>query len=250
MSGAADVTLIVNWNFERRPPHSRQAQTMTDRVMAQRPDVVCLTEAYEGSTVALGGHEIGSRGATWSFNRRDGERLVALWSSRPWLDVDMAGNDGTAAGGYISGITDTAKGPTRVIGVCAPHHAASQIGAIDKAHMWTEQIAFWKGLAMVLGARDLNVPTILLGDFNQYVPRIWGSKAAHAAMLHALGDLRVATDGPISEIGEPTIDHVAHSSDLAAREVRGLSRFGDDGRALSDHFGIVVRLASRADGSE
>lgn len=239
------MTSFLNWNFERRPPHSRQAATMVDRVVAQRPDVVCLTEAYEGSTVALGGHEIADRGATWSFNRRDGERLVALWSPQPWRDVDMEGNAGTATGGYISGITDTPTGPMRVIGICAPHHAASQVGAVEKARMWTEQIAFWHGLAKLLGARDTSVPTILLGDFNQYVPRIWGSKAAHAAMLAALDDLHVATGGPISGIDKPTIDHVACTPDLMSKEVRGLSRFDDDGRPLSDHFGIVMRVVPK-----
>jgi hypothetical protein len=242
-SGSANVTVIVNWNFERRPPRSRQATTMMSRIIAQRPDIACLTEAYEGSTVALGGHEIADRGATWSFNRRDGERLVLLWSSQPWRDVDVAGNAGTATGGYISGITDTPTGSMRVIGICAPHHAASQVGAVEKARMWTEQIAFWDGLAKLLGARDTSVPTILLGDFNQYVPRIWGAKAAHAAMLLALDDLLVATAGPISGIDKPTIDHVTYTSDLAPNEVRGLSRFDDDGRALSDHFGVVMRVA-------
>ena len=219
---------------------------MMDRIVAQGADVVCLTEAYDGSTGALGGHEIADRGATWSFNRRDGERLVVLWSSQPWRDVDVAGNAGTATGSYVSGVTDTPTGSMRVIGICAPHHAASRVGAVEKARMWTEQTAFWDGLAKLLGVRDRSVPTILLGDFNQYVPRIWGAKTAHAAMLLALDDLLVATAGPISGIDKPTIDHVAHTSDLAPQEVIGLSRFDDEGRALSDHFGVVVRFASAA----
>ena len=233
---------FVNWNIERRAPQSRQASMLTERAVAQRPDVICLTEAHEASTAMLGGHETADRGATWAFDRRDGERLVALWSPRPWRDVDI-GNEGTATGGLISGITATPVGTVRVVGICAPHHAASQIGAAEKARMWTEQIAFWNGLAKLITARDRSIPTVLLGDFNQYVPRIWGSKAAHAAMQAALDDLRVATGGPISGIDKPTIDHVAHTPNLAPQEVLGLSRFDDDGRALSDHFGVVARLA-------
>lgn len=238
------MTVVVNWNFERRGPNSRQAATLMDRIAVERPDVVCLTEAHEGSTTVLGGHEIAARGATWSFNRRESERLVVLWSSEPWRDVDVAGNVGTATGGYVSGVAESPNGPIRVVGICAPHHAASQVGAAEKARMWSEQIAFWDGLATLLSARDRRSPTILLGDFNQYVPRIWGSKAAHAAMQRSLCDLRIATDGPIREIDEPTIDHVVHSADLAPRALRGLSRFDDDGRALSDHFGIVMRLTA------
>lgn len=213
---------------------------MVERIVAQRPDVVCLTEAHDGSTTSLGGHEIADRGATWSNNRRDGERLALLWSPNPWWDVEVMGNEGTTTGGYIAGVTDTPVGPIRVIGICAPHHAASQIGAVTKARLWTEQIVFWSGLASLITGRDRRVPTILLGDFNQYVPRIWGAKAAHAAFLSALDGMLVATGGPITGIEKPTIDHVAHTSDLTTREVRGLSRFDEDGRALSDHFGIVV----------
>lgn len=233
---------FVNWNIERRAPQSRQASMLIERAVAQRPDVICLTEAHEASTAMLGGHEIADRGATWAFDRRDGERLVALWSPSPWRDVDM-GNEDTAPGGLVSGVTATPVGTVRVVGICAPHHAASQIGAAEKARMWTEQVAFWNGLAKLVAARNRSIPTVLLGDFNQYVPRVWGSKAAHAAMLTALDDLRVATGGPISGIDNPTVDHVAHTPDLAPQEVIGLSRFDDDGRALSDHFGVVARLA-------
>ena len=236
------IATFVNWNIERRAPHSCQASVLVERAVAQQPDVICLTEAYEGSTVILGGHEIADRGATWSFERREGERLVALWSPNPWRDVN-AGNADTATGGFISGVTTTPVGSVRVVGICAPHHAASQVGATEKARLWTEQVAFWTGMTKLIATRDRGTPTVLLGDFNQYIPRIWGSKAAHAEMLAALDDLRVATGGPISGIDEPTIDHVAHTPDLVPQEVLGLSRFGDDGRALSDHFGAIARFA-------
>lgn len=234
---------LLNWNFERHAPHSRQAGVMIERAVAQRPNVICLTEAHSGSTASLGGHEIADRGATWSTDRRDGERLALLWSANPWRDVDAAGNDGTRTGGHISGTTDTTMGAVRVIGICAPHHAASQVGTGEKARLWTEQVIFCNGLANLISTRDRGIPTVVLGDFNQYVPRIWGSKAAHSAMLVALDDVRLATCGPISGSDEPTIDHVAHTPDLAAQKVIGLSRFDDDGRALSDHFGVVARLA-------
>lgn len=86
---------------------------MMERVVESRPDLICLTEAYEGSTAPLGGHEIADLGAAWSNSRHDGESLALLWSPNPWDEVDAVGNDGTATGGYISGITDTHAGPMR-----------------------------------------------------------------------------------------------------------------------------------------
>ena len=111
------MTVVVNWNFERRGPNSRQAATMMDRIATEHPDVVCLTEAHEGSTTMLDGHEIAARGATWSFNRRESERLVVLWSSHPWRDVDAAGNDGTATGGAGGTRIDAALQRLRALSV-------------------------------------------------------------------------------------------------------------------------------------
>lgn len=240
-------TTLLTWNVERRTPQSRRAGVLIERIAAQCPDVVCLTETFEGSTAPLGGYEISDRGAAWSLDRRDGERLVALWSQAPWRDIRV-GDAETATGGLISGVTDTPLGPVCVIGICAPHHAASRIGAPEKAGQWTEQIVFWSGLSKAIATRDRAVPTVVLGDFNQFAPRIWGSKAAHAAMLLALNDLTLATVGPIDGVGEPSVDHVAHTAEWAPRRVIGLSRFDGDGRALSDHFGVAARFVSGVPG--
>jgi hypothetical protein len=56
------MTTVLNWNVERRTPHTRQAGVMIERAAARRPDVICLTEAYDGSTASLGGYEIADRG--------------------------------------------------------------------------------------------------------------------------------------------------------------------------------------------
>ena len=128
------------------------------------------------------------------------------------------------------------------MGICAPHHAASPLGRAERAPMWSEQVAFWRGLEAVRRGLDPATPTLVVGDFNQFAPRIWGSKAASAAMFAALEGLEVTTAGVIAGVGEPTIDHVACSRGLRAAEVRGVSRFAEDGSALSDHFGVVVRL--------
>lgn len=236
------VATLLTWNIERRAPQSRRAGVIMGRIAAQRPDVVCLTEAFEGSTSALAGHEILDRGAAWSLDRRDGERLVALWSQTPWRDIRL-GNAETATGGFISGVTDTPLGPVCVIGICAPHHAASRIGAAERARQWSEQIVFWSGLSKAVATRDRAVPTVVLGDFNQFAPRVWGSKAAHSAMLVALSDISLATVGPIDGVGEPSVDHIAHTREWVPQRVTGLSRFDGDGRALSDHFGVAARFA-------
>lgn len=232
---------LFNWNLERQPPGSRRAAALLARIADARPDVACLTEAFEGSAAGLGGHAVSLAGASWASRRRDDERLVVLWSRAPWREVAVGGA-GTEAGACLSGVTETPLGAVRVVGICAPHHAASPVGRAERAPMWSEQAAFWRGLAAVLRGLDPATPTIVVGDFNQFAPRIWGSKAASAAMFAALEGLEVATAGLIAGVGEPTLDHMACSRGLRAAAVRGVSRFGEDGAALSDHFGVVVVL--------
>ena len=216
---------------------------MMDRMMSVAPEVACLTEAFEDSTRALGGYAIAERGARWSIKRHEDERLVVLWSETPWRDVAPAA-PGTEGGACLVATTDTPLGSIRVVGVCAPHHAASPVGRAARAPMWSEQISFWRGLGGVLEGQDSVLPLVVLGDFNQYLPRIWGSKTASAAMLSALGRLHIVTEGIVPGIGEPTIDHLACTDDLALEQIEGLSRFADDGSALSDHFGLAVRLST------
>jgi endonuclease/exonuclease/phosphatase family metal-dependent hydrolase len=57
------------------------------------------------------------------------------------------------------------------------------------------------------------------------------------------GRLERATRGIIPAVNLPSIDHVAHSPDLLAASVQGLSNRSDEaGAPLSDHFGVVAEL--------
>ncbi|MBU6373232.1 MAG: endonuclease/exonuclease/phosphatase family protein [Alphaproteobacteria bacterium] len=233
--------IIANWNFERRGPQTRKAQIMMERLADARPDLVCLTEAYEGSTQAFGGCEVSVRGVVWS-KAKGGERKVVLWSPAPWRDVDLAGPPGCAAGAYLSGVTRVAGQDVVVIGVCIPYAFASPLGLEPRAKPWTQHIAFLHGLQLAIAERPRGMPCIVMGDYNQFVPRTWGSKAAAAALQAALADLKVGTAGPMPSVDRPAIDHIAHSAHLTCESVVTLSNIGPQGERLSDHYGVVGRF--------
>jgi hypothetical protein len=233
--------IVATWNFERRGPHTPKAQTMMDRLSAERPALVCLTEAHEGSTAALGGHEIAVRGVVWS-RAKETERKVVLWSAQPWRGLDIAGPNGCEAGAYLSGVTNVNGVDVWVVGVCIPYSFASPLGAEPRARPWSQHITYLRGLKTAIENRPRDLPCIVLGDYNQFVPRIWGSKAAAAALSDALGDLLVSTSGPMKGLAKPAIDHIAHCGKLSAANVRTLSNIGDRGERLSDHYGMVVDL--------
>ncbi|MFN7056462.1 endonuclease/exonuclease/phosphatase family protein [Hyphomonas sp.] len=54
---------IVNWNIERHAPSKWRAKSLLAEIAELDPDVLCLTEAWEESAAALGGHAISAPGA-------------------------------------------------------------------------------------------------------------------------------------------------------------------------------------------
>jgi endonuclease/exonuclease/phosphatase family metal-dependent hydrolase len=243
--GPRALARILTWNIERRAPETRQALIMMERIAALAPDVVCLTEAFEGSTAVLGGFEISVKGVSWS-REASAERKVVLWSREPWTAVDLEGNSDLQCGAFAAATTTTPAGDIRVMGVCIPYHFASPFGVSTKARPWSQHLRFLMGLQRVVADRPRDHAAVVLGDFNQYVPRIWGSKAASAALDLALKDLVICTAGMIEVVDRPAIDHIALSSELLPSNRLGIDEHDEDGRKLSDHFGIslIVEMQS------
>ncbi|MER9456575.1 endonuclease/exonuclease/phosphatase family protein [Mesorhizobium sp. M0478] len=232
--------LFVTWNVERKNPSSRQALTMVERIAALSPDVVCLTEAFEGSTAELGGFVISVKGVSWSREVAL-ERKVVLWSRNPWTYVDPLGNQELQTGGFIAATTRTPLGDIRVLGVCIPYHLASPMGVVPRCPAWSQQILFLEGLKHVVASKSAELPMVVLGDYNQFVPRIWGPKAASLALSEALKGLSICTGGQINGVDRPAIDHIALSPELQSLSVWGIDEHDGDGRKMSDHFGVAVR---------
>lgn len=239
--------LIVNWNIERQAPDKRRARIMIERIAALSPDVVCLTEAFEGSTADLGGFEISTPGVAWS-KEAPGERKVVLWSKKPWVDPDFGGTEPLKSGAYLTARTETPLGAIRIAGVCIPYNFASPFGETPKARPWSQHMIFLEGLRQAHRAWGLANDTVLMGDFNQFIPRIWGSKAASKALEEALGGLSICTDGIIDGVDRPTVDHIGLGTGLHALSTTGIDEHDEQGRRLSDHFGIAVRVARRPTG--
>lgn len=233
---------VLTWNIERKRPRSWQGQELSRRIASAEPELICLTEAYEASLADCGGYSISTAGVVWS-PVREGERKVLLWSREAWEEPDPIDAKAVAAGACISAVTRTSIGRVRVVGVCMPYRFAAPLGMHPKPKVWTQMIAFLDAFAPVLAAmRSRGLPTILIGDFNQFLPRIGGSKAAEAALAEVMRDMVVATEGPIPVVGRPAIDHVVHTKDLRSSNLVGLDHHMPDGRRISDHFGLTVEL--------
>ncbi len=80
--------------------------------------------------------------------------------------------------------------------------------------------------------------TIVLGDFNQRIPRKWAPKRLHEALLRAFDGFEFATAGELAGVPQLVIDHIAHTPDLTLRGIRNWPKRNAQDESLSDHFGV------------
>lgn len=228
---------VATWNLEWAP-RSRRVR-IAERLAALAPDVLCATEA-DRDILPEGGHAAECEPDS-GYGVRGGRRKVILWSRWPLEDIDPVGAPELPPGRFVAATCRAPRGPLRLIGVCVPwSHAQVSTGGRDRAP-WEEHLTYLEHLGRLLAGRDDGVPTLVLGDLNQRIPRTRSPIRVEAALQRALGDLVVATAGIVPGIDRQVIDHIAHSPSLAVRSVEGIDRRAPDGRPLSDHD--AVRLS-------
>jgi exonuclease III len=232
---------LVNWNIERRRPGSWQAASMLADIQAQMPDIVCLTEAWEDSARALGGHSIAAKGVAWSA-QEDAERKVVLWSRNPWVNVPLSESI-TKVGGILAGYTTVGDVRIHIIGVCIPYHMARPHGSTAPIIPWQEHERFLDLLEPFMANLDATIPTVMVGDFNRRIPGKWGPARLRKKLETSLPGFEIITKGMIEGLGEAIVDHVAINSKVRGVSVVGLTRYSRDGFPRSDHHGVVARLA-------
>ncbi len=230
---------LVTWNLEWATPSSPRGRELERRLLTQVPDIVVLTETVE-DFLAGDGYAICSEPRPM-FRGAPRRRKVVIWSRRPWCAVDVDGRGTLTDGRFVRGVTDTPAGPIEVWGVCIPWcDSHVRTGTCDKRR-WEDHLGYLRDLGRLLREEPKTLPRIVAGDFNQRIPRQRNPKYAFDALIETFEPLTLATAGELGPGARQTIDHVAHSADLAASPVTVLSEM-DGERRLSDHFGVGVEL--------
>ena len=232
---------VVNWNLEWAPRSRRER--IAARLLLLGPDILCATEADRGILPA-GGH-VAECEPDSGYGLKGDRRKVILWSRWPLDDVDPVGAEGLPRGRYVAATCQTPGGPIRLIAVCIPWSHA--LVKKEGRRAWQDHLTYLDHLGPLLAARDRALPTLLLGDVNQRIPRTRAPQSAHDALMDALEGFTVVTRGPLPGIDRQVIDHVAHCPLLRATDVRGFDKLDDAGRPLSDHDGVILTIAVAPD---
>lgn len=231
---------VATWNVEWRQSNSYDAAVIRNRLLHCEPQIVCITEGYPDFFRGAG-HMISAK-PDYGYPAADGRRKAMLWSARPWMDTDTIGDGRMPSGRFIAGRTETSIGSINVVGVCVPWRDAHVRNGRRDRLPWQDHLAYLSGLGRILP--KLDGPTIVLGDFNQRVPRRYQPEAIHSALLECLGEqLSIATAGLLPPDGASSIDHISHSPELTPVEARTISNINAMGRKVSDHFGVAARFA-------
>jgi endonuclease/exonuclease/phosphatase family metal-dependent hydrolase len=206
-------------------------------------DVICLTEGHAG-LLPPGGHVAAGQNQGPIPQAPDARRVL-LWSRSPLTEVDQIGDPDLPHQAFVSARTLTPVGEIDVMCVCIPWSDADMPRFGGSHARWETHEVYLRVLGRMLRERAPERPLVVAGDYNQYLPRIWGPVAMHELLLEALGDLSVATTGEIPGLDAHVIDHIAHSSELKAVEVGGWPGRDVENRPMSDHSGVRVDFRLR-----
>lgn len=233
---------VLVWNVEWARPQGPRGREIRHRIEDADADVVCITEGFRRLLPEFG-HVVESD-PDYGYPIREGRRKVILWSREPWKREDGTGPAEMPEGRYVHGATCTPSGMIEIYGVCIPWRDAHvRTGRRDRTP-WEDHQRYLRALASLLRDRNDSAPAVVLGDFNQRIPRKWTPLEAHRELTRTFEDgFSICTAGEIEGADGLAIDHVAHTHSFDCRMVSVIPKVTKEGRRLSDHFGLVVDLA-------
>lgn len=228
-------TWNIQWDKKWEVPSSPRGVRLATSLAAPGCDVLCVTEG--AASLLPGQDHIIDAGADWGVRpRRDDHRKVLLWSRNPWTDVDCVGSPDFPGGRFVKGLTETPIGPLTVVGVCIPWDGAHVCGGRKDRRRWEDHRAWLRAFER-LSWRRTTARMVVLGDFNQHLPRTRASKETYEALLRAFDGLNITTAGA----PDVAIDHIAHTTDLRRAGPIGIwPRRDSENRTMSDHVGVWV----------
>ena len=147
---------ISCWNSDWATPKSKRGKFFIDQFDS---DIICLTEGYE-TLLPEDGYIISSN-EDYGYKTKNGRKKVILWSKNKWTDIDQLGSKEIPSGRFISGVNNG----IRIIGICIPWRFAHVSTGRKDRKPWEDHLSFIKNLSFK------NQKTILLGDFNQNIPK-------------------------------------------------------------------------------
>ncbi len=144
--------------------------------------------------------------------------------------MDREGSQEIPGGRFVSGVADTAAGSLQVFGVCIPWRGAHVRSGRKDRKGWEDHVAYLRGLRRILAQRDMGIPAVVVGDYNQRVPRHGTPIRVHDELLETFDEpWTICAAGELQGAELLAIDHVAHSDGLSCTGVGILPDVTEEG---------------------
>ncbi|MBS9478576.1 endonuclease/exonuclease/phosphatase family protein [Ancylobacter radicis] len=232
---------ILLWNVMWRHRGNPAGDRVAALIHEAEADLICLTEGYVDLLPA--GGDVLTSDPDYGYGAKAGRHKVIVWSRSPWQEPDRLGNEKLPKGRFAAGATATALGLLSIYGVCIPWSMAGVRRPEQPLRPWEAHRAYLAGLDEVL-PRVMQGESILLGDFNQHVPRRRAPLAVSEMLQTVIAQrLTIATQGALDGFPGPVIDHLAHGAAVKMNKAQPITPVGPGGEKLSDHVGLRLELS-------
>jgi endonuclease/exonuclease/phosphatase family metal-dependent hydrolase len=226
---------VATWNVEWATPETKAGKRIKQIIKHIDADIFVLTE---GCKELLPEGFVLDGGTDWGYESTDERRRkVLLWSRYPYVDASNGDGFQLPGGRFIAATVRHPVGDIRVYGVCIPWKDAHvRSGRKDRA-AWEDHVTYLQGLRQLI--EQPNAPLVVLGDFNQRIPRVSQPIQVAEQLSRCMEGLQVCTT---LSLDKPLIDHIAISNHFSSSNVEIISDGDEQGR-LSDHRGAKIDIS-------
>lgn len=225
---------VATWNVEWSTPETKAGKRIQQIINQIDADVFVLTE---GCKELMPEGFVLDGGTDWGYESADERRRkVLLWSRYPLVDASDGDGFKLPGGRFIAATVQHPVGDIRIYGVCIPWKDAHvRTGRKDRTP-WEDHSTYLEGLRQLV--EQPKSPLVVLGDFNQRIPRVSQPVLVAEQLSRCMDGLQVCTALPLDK---PLIDHIAVSQELIVTKVEVIPDHDTEGR-LSDHRGVIAEF--------
>ena len=228
---------VATWNVEWATPETKAGKRIQRIIEQIDADIFVLTE---GCKELMPEGFVLDGGTDWGYESEDiRRRKVLLWSRYPLVDPSQGEAFQLPEGRFIAATVQYPAGDIGIYGVCIPWKDAHvRTGRKDRTP-WEDHSTYLEGLRQLVEKPEF--PLVVLGDFNQRIPRVSQPMLVADQLSRCMDGLQVCT---ALLLDKPLIDHIAVSNHFSFSNVEIIPDRDEHGK-LSDHRGVSAELSLR-----
>lgn len=231
---------IINWNVEWNTGSKSKSLIINEIIRSFDPDLVCLTESNNDFNLDKCSNVITSD-YDYGYNVEKVKRKVILNSCRPFYDINKYGCIADPGGRFVSGMTSIDSVEYFLVGICIPWADSHVNSGHKNRERWQDHRLYLENLKTIIKKIEKQKNVIVLGDFNQRIPRKGQPEDVYLQLLDIFDGYSNGANVNDRIVSDSAIDHVFVGKDLKINNITVIQK-EQNGITLSDHDGYFVEI--------